>query len=163
MSNWTVTDWLTYVPFILGALLLAVIQEAKDMTNPPSSLLLCFISTNWNYVPLVLMLIGGGFFGLRQAGVMGNQVSALLSPPAYASTANLQLHMYGDQRMPSRISATGIWRGFFLRTLLNTVEKETGAQIIAGELAILFITFDPPVNVVHWRYHHRTSNYLFVR
>jgi hypothetical protein len=64
MSKWTVSDWLTYVPFILGALLLAVIQGAKDMTNPPSWLPRLFFSTKWNYVPVV----GGAFFWPRSGG-----------------------------------------------------------------------------------------------
>ena len=72
MANWTIGDWITYVPLILAAGLLALIQLVKDMKAGPSSALSFLMSPKWNYVPLILLILGALSFLVRQWGPVAN-------------------------------------------------------------------------------------------
>jgi hypothetical protein len=75
MRDWGFWEWLAYGTIFAAAIILAVVQGSKDMT-PPNWLPALFLSTRWNYVPLILMLIGASVFALREIGWIGKTQSS---------------------------------------------------------------------------------------
>jgi hypothetical protein len=66
--------------------------------------------------------------------------------PKFSPKARLQLHVYADERMPSRITADNIWRWYTLRTLIKGLAP-SGQEHDVVNLTTLFVTFDTPVFV----------------
>jgi hypothetical protein len=64
---------------------------------------------------------------------------------SFADEAELILHYYGDDRAPSRLSATNIWRWYNLKYITVGIEQLTGA-VHRHSMSALFLTFDHPVN-----------------
>jgi hypothetical protein len=82
MSNWTVGDWCTYLPIILAAVLLALIQGVKDMEGSKAPEFLK--RPTLNYLPLVLLILGGATFLARQFG----PIARVLDPMSVAPSTN---------------------------------------------------------------------------
>lgn len=86
MSKWGFWEWLTYSTLFVAALVMAVIQGVKDNAVPtwmPGFL----TSTNWNYVPLALMIIGFVAFGVKALGFAKEPKIAVLDPNPTSSSA----------------------------------------------------------------------------
>lgn len=60
--------------------------------------------------------------------------------------AELTLRTYGDARTPERLSASNVWRWYYLRFTIAIVDVAAGQQHLP-ELDSLFICFDGPVKV----------------
>jgi hypothetical protein len=58
-----------------------------------------------------------------------------------AERASLRLHVYGDSRTPDRISASNIWRWFYLADVL-VMMKQDGTKDREITTSKLFISFD---------------------
>jgi len=61
-------------------------------------------------------------------------------------TAELRVLIHGDDRTPSRISDTNIWRWYWLR-LIASERDDKGQELRRHVTPILYINFDRPVNV----------------
>jgi len=64
----------------------------------------------------------------------------------FADTAELQLHIYGDERTPNRLSFSNIWRWYFMQTAFVSM-NEKGVEVGRKTVQTLFITFDTPVKI----------------
>jgi hypothetical protein len=60
--------------------------------------------------------------------------------------ASLRLHVYGDSRLPDRLSAANIWRWFYMHDVLVLMNQDgtKKQEILTSKL---FISFDQPVSV----------------
>jgi hypothetical protein len=60
--------------------------------------------------------------------------------------AELRLHVFGDNRLPDRLSADNIWRWFYMHNVLVMMNQDgtKNREILTSEL---FISFDQPVGV----------------
>lgn len=87
---------------------------------------------------LVVVFAAGLYFGSQRKSVGAS--------PVLKDSAELRLHFYGDDRPPTRIFASNIWRWYYLRNMFVTIDKNTGKE---QRYAIpnLFISFDEPVKV----------------
>jgi len=77
MSNWTIGDWITYVPFILAVAGLAVRELVKDMPSLTERMPSFFTNSRWNYVPAILMIIGAATYGARQLAPVAHLLDGL--------------------------------------------------------------------------------------
>ncbi len=82
------------------------------------------------------------------AGLFASSQRTNIGPPqsVLVDNAELRLHIYGDERQPTRIAATNIWRWYYLRNMFIEVDTKTGQQR-RTTVPILFVTFDVPVRV----------------
>jgi hypothetical protein len=62
-----------------------------------------------------------------------------------ADSAELRLHTYGDERSPTRISSTNIWRWYSLRLIVAAIDQNTGGVQHQHASLVLFIVFEQPV------------------
>jgi hypothetical protein len=60
--------------------------------------------------------------------------------------AELRLHFYGDERNPSLVSETNMWRWYYLRMIMRITEQPSGKEQ-AFVMPNLFVTFNNPVKV----------------
>jgi hypothetical protein len=60
--------------------------------------------------------------------------------------ADLRLLIHADDRTPTRVSDTNIWRWFWLRHIVS-MRNDKGDEVGRHVTPILFIAFDKPVNV----------------
>src|SRR5258708_22118387 len=67
-------------------------------------------------------------------------------PGTLAERASLRLHVYTDNRLPDRLSASNIWRWFYLHDVLVMMNQDgtKNREILTSKL---FISFDQPVAV----------------
>jgi hypothetical protein len=126
MSKWKFWEWLAYCPILAAAVLLTVIQGSKDMTTIPAWLPSLFISTNWNYVPLILVLIGSFVFILRALGWVGAEKS---------DAAELRLHIFDSDSPPRELSSSNISGWYFFRNKSNGITAT----------CTLLVVFDNPI------------------
>ena len=74
------------------------------------------------------------------------EAAAIPLPGALKERASLRLHIYGDNRLPDRISADNVWRWFYIHEVMVVLNQDgsRNAEILT---ATLFISFDAPVSV----------------
>ena len=84
------------------------------------------------------IFLGGLSLGLIAADKRNELASAIVD------SAELRLQMYGDSRTPTRLTATNIWRWYYLKTVFVTIEAATGSKT-EHPVGTLFVTFDPQV------------------
>jgi hypothetical protein len=75
-----------------------------------------------------------------------SEATAVPMPGALAERAELRLHIYGDSRLPDRISGTNVWRWFYMHEVLVMLNQDgtKNSEILTSKL---FISFDQPVSV----------------
>lgn len=114
MSTWSVGDWCTYLPIIVGAVLLALIQAVKDIegARAPQFLKRPFL----NYLPLLLLILGGAAFLARQYG-----------PIARLLDASMPVVVGSLQSSNSNVAANTALADFESR--LSAVKRERDAAI----------------------------------
>jgi hypothetical protein len=63
-----------------------------------------------------------------------------------AERAALRLHIYGDTRLPERLSFSNVWRWYYLQDVLVLMNQDgtKNQQLVSSKL---FLTFDQPVSV----------------
>jgi hypothetical protein len=74
------------------------------------------------------------------------EATATAKPGPMVDRASLRLHVYGDTRLPDRLSATNVWRWFYLNDVL-VMMKQDGTKDREIVTSKLFISFDQPVGV----------------
>jgi hypothetical protein len=74
------------------------------------------------------------------------EASAVPKLVALKERAELRLHIYGDNRLPDRLSADNIWRWFYMHEVLVILNQD-GSKKSEILTAKLFISFDQPVSV----------------
>jgi hypothetical protein len=74
------------------------------------------------------------------------EATATAKPGPIVDRASLRLHVYGDTRLPDRLSATNVWRWFYLNDVLGMM-KQDGTKDREIVTSKLFISFDQPVGV----------------
>ena len=74
------------------------------------------------------------------------EATATTKPGPLADRAALRLHVYGNSRLPDRLSATNVWRWFCLNDILVMMKQDgtKDQEIITSKL---FVSFDQPVGV----------------
>lgn len=60
--------------------------------------------------------------------------------------ASLRLHIYGNNRIPERVSAENIFRWYYLKNII-IMNGPNGEQRSEVASATLFVTFDPDVKI----------------
>lgn len=101
----------------------------------------------WPEVPLVVAF-SGVLVGVLLIGVAaGMLLSNYRKIPSFVDTAELQIHVYADTRMPTRLSHSNIWRWYFMKQVLVQLNRDTGAEDRRNITSTLFLTFDAPVNM----------------
>src|SRR5947209_19720466 len=67
-------------------------------------------------------------------------------PGGLKERANLRLHVYGDTRLPDRLSADNIWRWFYMHEVLVMLNQDgtKKSEILTSKL---FISFDQDLSV----------------
>jgi hypothetical protein len=75
-----------------------------------------------------------------------SEAAAIPQPSALKERAELRLHVYGDNRLPDRLSADNIWRWYYMHDLIVMLTPD-GAKKREIVTCKLFITFDQPVVV----------------
>ncbi len=116
------------------------LNSAPAVTTKFPSLLL---TGGWNYVPLVLIGIATILWIVSQ--FIGDKSHH--QPQQLVTEASLSLHLYGDARSATRISATHVWRWYYIHTAVLELDPQTNAlhqRIVGGTL---FVTFEPFVQV----------------
>jgi len=66
MLNWGVADWVTYPPIIVAALIMAMIQAAKDIPTVPEWVPKFLKNARWNYAPILLLMVSATAWGIQQ-------------------------------------------------------------------------------------------------
>jgi hypothetical protein len=91
------------------------------------------------------LLVGVALIGLA----IGLIVSDKRNPKAetLADTAEIQLHFFGDDRTPSRLSFSNIWRWYTLRNIVRSINPLTGSHRTEHVFVTLFLTFEKPVKI----------------
>lgn len=74
------------------------------------------------------------------------EASAVPRPTTLAERASLRLHLYTDMRTPDRLSASNIWRWFYLKDVI-VAHKPDGSKDREIITSKLFISFDQPIAV----------------
>jgi len=82
--------------------------------------------------------------GLFTAGLFLQGTETNKNMTALVDSAEIRFHIYGDERQPTRISQSNVWRWFILGIILPVKEIKTGKKRISIQ-PILFIVFDKPV------------------
>jgi hypothetical protein len=75
-----------------------------------------------------------------------SEASAVPARGDLKERAELRLHIYGDNRLPERLSAENIWRWFYMQDSLVMLNQD-GTKNIELLTSKLFISFDQPVSV----------------
>ena len=70
----------------------------------------------------------------------------LFPSEAFADDAELNLHYYGDERVPERISYNNIWRWYSMRNMFIGIDGK-GDEKKIGVITNLVVSFDTPVKV----------------
>ncbi len=75
-----------------------------------------------------------------------SEASAVPKSGALVERASLRMHVYGDSRLPDKLSATNIWRWFYMNDVLVMMNQDgtKNREIVTSKL---FISFDQPVGV----------------
>ena len=75
-----------------------------------------------------------------------SEASAVPKSGALIERASLRVHVYGDARLPDRLSATNIWRWFYMHDVLVMMNQDgtKKREILTSKL---FTSFDQPVGV----------------
>jgi hypothetical protein len=74
------------------------------------------------------------------------EASAVPARDGLKERAELRLHVYGDNRLPERLSANNIWRWYYMHEVLVMLNQDGSkrSEILTSKL---FICFDQPVSV----------------
>jgi hypothetical protein len=74
------------------------------------------------------------------------EASAVPRTAVLKERSELRLHVYGDTRLPERLSADNIWRWFYMHDVLVMLNQDGSkkSEILTSKL---FISFDQPVSV----------------
>jgi hypothetical protein len=96
----------------------------------------------------------GGIISRRDAEIklLERQISDLQQRQAttpqgtLVDSAELRLLIHEDDRTPSRVSDTNIWRWYWLKSIVATREQD-GSERRLHVTPILYINFDKPVNI----------------
>jgi hypothetical protein len=75
-----------------------------------------------------------------------SEATAIPQPGALKDRAELRLHIYGDNRLPDRLSGVNIWRWYYMHEVLVMLNQD-GAERSKILTSKLFISFDQPVNI----------------
>jgi hypothetical protein len=133
-----------------------VLKEWKVITKAPISFLICvgflgliiFLALEWFHREKTetqkerIELLSAR---LDEARLSVKTVTEAATKPL-ADRAELTLHIYGDERTPTKISESNIWRWYYLRNVLGVVNKDTGEKTQAM-ITDLFVDFNQPVLV----------------
>jgi hypothetical protein len=49
--------------------------------------------------------------------------------PEFADSASLRLHVYPDERTPTRLAISNVWRWYYLRTIFVGIDQNTGKEL----------------------------------
>ena len=123
-----------------------MIDRALAIIGIALLLITWFMSYLIHTMPAWLSL-GGGALGVLLFGIgLGLSISGRRAN-VLRDNAELRLHMYGDDRQPTRISATNIWRWYSLRNIVMEIDAQTGQYRERAVTTILIVSFDVPVRV----------------
>ena len=101
----------------------------------------------WPKVPTWASYLGVAVGVLLVGIAIGFAVADYWREPKRADSAELQLHIYPDQRTPTRLSYSNIWRWYYMKLVLIGIDKSTGLKQQQNVTSTLFLTFDTPVRV----------------
>jgi hypothetical protein len=110
----------------------------------------------------VVLIIAGGIWGLfywayesrlknqeSEIKLLERQKSEATAVPKQgplADRARLRLHVYGDTRVPEKLSYENVWRWYHLNTIAEMIDS-AGAKKQNLLASTLFISFDQPVKI----------------
>ena len=97
-----------------------------------------------SWVILAAAVVGIGLLGVGIGMMIGHRSSSRNNRTP-VNTASLRLHVYGDSRMPDRITSENIFRWYYLRTIIQFQGPQ--GPIRHSTMPTLFITFDPEVRI----------------
>jgi hypothetical protein len=135
MAQWSIWNWIAYGCLAISAFGTAIgtiLQKYPQMLSRMPSF---FSSPLWSFVPAVFLIIATMIFVWR-----------LFIPSPVMDKSELTLRIYGDDRWPTRVSETNIWRYFYLRNTYIFVNSQTG-QKFQHCAPILCLCFDKPTKV----------------
>jgi hypothetical protein len=140
--------------WLLGGIILAIIGEfaidsareygffehPTERVEAVTSLLAAIRERPWFWP--ALCGIGGLVSGMWLAAMVRRRAA----PAELVDNADLRLHTYGDERSPTRLTANNIWRWYYFRMIMVSIEQGTGKEH-RHAISQLFITFESAIKV----------------
>jgi hypothetical protein len=149
MSHWSFWDWIAYGCLGISAFGWALGAIPREHPHMFDSWPAFFASPKWSFVPAAFFVLGSAILMMRLLIVPAPKPVDLLqssSPIAFIERSELKMHSYGDDRTPTAISNTNVWRWFYLRSIFGIVNVATGEKKETVQ-PTLFICFDRPTKV----------------
>lgn len=90
------------------------------------------------------------FVGVLLVGIAaGLMIGTFRDAPSgkFLKNADLRLHIFPDDRTPQRLTATNIFRWYWMRQVLVGIKEGTGEEVRRDIFCTLFVSFDTPVYV----------------
>lgn len=109
--------------------------------SPTATAIITQVATSGIAWFVVIMVGLGAFLFVRGTPKAPRQVSDDL-----ADSAELRLHLYGDNRFPTRVSGSNDWRYYYLHQTLVGIDKETGRKA-EHVVPLLVFSFEKPIKV----------------
>src|SRR5260370_42315353 len=106
MRQWSFWDWIAYGLLAIAAFGVALWKEFPKMFEQWTG----YTGAIWSFIPAALVVIATVILIIR--AIIGPR-----SKEQFVEKSELTLHIYGDDRWPTRISETNIWRYFYLRNI----------------------------------------------
>jgi hypothetical protein len=91
---------------------------------------------------------GGLLGGFLLIGLAAGLVIADKRNPeteSFVDEAEIRLHFYGDDRDPTRLSVSNVWRWYFLKNVMVAVDPNDTNKRAKHVFGTLILTFDKPV------------------
>jgi hypothetical protein len=135
MAQWSIWNWIAYGCLAISAFGTAIGTILQKYPQILNRMPFIFSSSLWSFVPAVFLTIATVIFVWR-----------LFIPSPVVDKSELTLQTYGDDRWPTRVADTNVWRYFYLRNVFGVINTQTG-QRTDYLVPTLFICFDKPTKV----------------